>query len=1470
MIKSAKSIKSLILISGLLFLSMAAFAQANKKPGPQPLSVTNGQLVYTPDSLGNRVPDFSYCGYAAGEKPIPDAPVRIIVLVKEGLADATYRIQAALDEVARMPADANGIRGAVLLQKGTYEIDGVLKINASGVVLRGSGYDGNGTTLLGAGVSRKTLVQIVGDGDKKPGVPVAITDQYVPVNAKIVHVAAANFKVGDKIIVHRPSTAAWIQTLGTGHFGGGITATGWKPGQRDLFWDRTIVAVNNNTIELDAPITTAIDKQYGGGFVTAYEWPGRIENSGIENIRLVSEYNKDNLKDEDHRWMAVSIENASDAWVRQVFFEHFAGSAVFVQETAKRVTVEDCKSLAPISEIGGERRNTFFTAGQQTLFQRCYAEYGIHDFATGFCAPGPNAFVQCESYLPYGFSGAIDSWSSGILFDDVRIDGRGISFSNRGQDGNGAGWCAANSVLWNCSASRIDCYKPPTAQNWSFGSWAQFSGDGFWAESNNHLEPRSLYYAQLASRLGNAWQPSFAQLLIVETDATSSPTVEQAKELTALAKNPVITLSQFIDNAKLRKPIATVADAEIFEAGGSPKKPLRIASYKMSNGWLMYGANVLTGSRINVPWWSGSARPYALKNAKPAVTRFVPGRIGRGLTDDLDELTDSMKEQHIVMLEQNYGLWYDRRRDDHERVRREDGDVWTPFYELPFARSGQGTAWDGLSKYDLTKYNRWYWGRLAEFARYCRHKGLVLFHNQYFQHNIIEAGAHYADFPWRSANNINNTGFPEPPPYAGDKRIFLAEQFYDTTNAVRRALHKRYIRQCLDNFNVSGYPVIQSIGEEFTGPLHFVQFWLNTVKEWKQEKNHHTQIALSTTKDVQDAILDNPRYASVIDVIDIRYWHYQADGSVYAPAGGQNLAPRQHARLLKPKSSSFEQVYRAVSEYRKKYPGKAVIYSGDNYDKYGWAVFMAGGSMAVIPEMPAGFLWDAGSMKPVDGYLLQGEKGLIAYSNETTIEISPAVGEYLARWYNAKTGVQIGNEENITGGKKLTIDNPVKAAAVLWLTKMKESAVQKLSVSPNGRYFKTEDGKPFFWLGDTGWLLFSKLKRSEAIKYLDDRKEKGFNVIQVMLLHSLDVSNAYGDSALVDQKVSTPRVTDDADYWDHIDYIVDAAAERGIYMAMVPVWGGNVKAGHVSVDEAKQYAAFLAKRYKNKKNIIWLNGGDIKGSDSTNVWKAIGQTLHEQDKNHLQTFHPRGRTTSSIWFHHEPWLQFNMFQSGHRTYAQDTSAADLKFGEDNWRYVQMDYAMKPAKPTLDGEPSYEKIPHGLHDTTLPVWKAADLRRYAYWSVFAGGCGFTYGHNAIMQMHRPGDDDANYGVKDAWYNSLDDEGARQMVHIKNLMLSKSYFDRIPDQSLIAGNAGEKYNRLMATRGEKYALIYTYTGRNIPVNMGKIAGAKVKASWFDPRTGKSTTINTYDNKGTITFNPPGTEKNGNDWVLVLESQ
>jgi hypothetical protein len=432
-----------------------------------------------------------------------------------------------------------------------------------------------------------------------------------------------------------------------------------------------------------------------------------------------------------------------------------------------------------------------------------------------------------------------------------------------------------------------------------------------------------------------------------------------------------------------------------------------------------------------------------------------------------------------------------------------------------------------------------------------------------------------------------------------------------------------------------------------------------------------------------------------------------------------------------------------------------------------------------------------------------------------------------------------------------------------------------LIISENRRFLETEKGDPFFWLGDTGWLLFTKLTREEAEKYLEDRRQKGFNVIQVMVIHDVrNAVNVYADSALVTNRIEQPYATpgnsfNDSrqyDFWDHIDYIVDLAEKKGLYMAMVPVWGSNVRSGLVNRVQAKTYAAWIAERYKNRNNIIWLNGGDVRGNDSTAVWNIIGSTLRNITHNQLITYHPFGRTQSSAWFHNQSWLDFNMFQSGHKRYDQDTTG--LGYGEDNWKYAATDYSLIPVKPTLDGEPSYEGIPQGLHDTTQPYWTADDVRRYAYWSVFAGCCGFTYGHNAIMQFYKPTDKNPAYGAHEYWDSAINAPGSSQMKYLKQLMLSKPYFERVPAAELLSSVQEERYNYIALTKGKDYVFAYTCNGTNISLNMNKLPWKEYKSSWFDPRNGATSEIGINKNNGTITFDPPGEKESGNDWVLILE--
>ena len=429
-------------------------------------------------------------------------------------------------------------------------------------------------------------------------------------------------------------------------------------------------------------------------------------------------------------------------------------------------------------------------------------------------------------------------------------------------------------------------------------------------------------------------------------------------------------------------------------------------------------------------------------------------------------------------------------------------------------------------------------------------------------------------------------------------------------------------------------------------------------------------------------------------------------------------------------------------------------------------------------------------------------------------------------------------------------------------------------VSTNGHFLQHKDGRPFFWLGDTAWNLFQRLDREEAERYLENRRSKGFNVIQAVAFHGSGEKNAYGSEAFLENDAGRPRVTPgndfsqagEYDYWDHIDWVIDLAATKGLYVAMLPVWGSSVKTKTLNSENVESYARWLAARYKDKPNLFWIIGGDIRGDISPEVWIALGRTLKREDPSHLITYHPFGRTQSSTWFHNEPWLDFNMFQSGHRRYDQDDTP-DAK-GEDNWRYVQEDYARLPPKPTLDGEPSYENIPQGLHDPKQPYWTDKECRRYAYWSVFAGSAGHTYGNNAVMQMHKPDSGPGAFGVRNYWYEAIDEPGAGQMQFLKRLILARPYLERVSDQGLIAGDNGNRDNYLVATRGNSYLMVYTYTGRPFEIHMGIISGKQVRAWWYDPRNGSARQIGVFRNQGVHAFTPPGSPAPGNDWVLVVD--
>ena len=327
-----------------------------------------------------------------------------------------------------------------------------------------------------------------------------------------------------------------------------------------------------------------------------------------------------------------------------------------------------------------------------------------------------------------------------------------------------------------------------------------------------------------------------------------------------------------------------------------------------------------------------------------------------------------------------------------------------------------------------------------------------------------------------------------------------------------------------------------------------------------------------------------------------------------------------------------------------------------------------------------------------------------------------------------------------------------------------------------------------------------------------------------------------------------------------------AIIHNGIIENYEPLKAALIKKGHTfSSDTDTEVLVHLIEEVQKETKTPIEEAVRIALSEVTGAYAIV--VFDKKNPDRLVTFHPRGRTDSSDDFHNENWLDFNMFQSGHRRYDQDDT--ERAYGQDNYKYVQVDFNLKPAKPTLDGEPSYEGIPQGLHDTLQPLWNDNDLRRYAYWSVFSGAAGFTYGNNHIMQMHENHKIPEAYGSKTYWVDALNDPGAVQMKYVKQLMLKYPYFERVPDESLVA-NQGEKYNFKAATRGEDYAMIYVYNGTDVSVNMGKIKGHEVEASWYNPRNGETTKIGVFKNEGIQDFKTKGEPVDGNDWVLILTSK
>lgn len=431
---------------------------------------------------------------------------------------------------------------------------------------------------------------------------------------------------------------------------------------------------------------------------------------------------------------------------------------------------------------------------------------------------------------------------------------------------------------------------------------------------------------------------------------------------------------------------------------------------------------------------------------------------------------------------------------------------------------------------------------------------------------------------------------------------------------------------------------------------------------------------------------------------------------------------------------------------------------------------------------------------------------------------------------------------------------------------------QKLKVSENGRFLVTENNEPFFWMADTAWELFHRCSREEVDKYLTKRKSQGFNVIQAVALAELDGLNGpnrYSETPLFDNDPTKPNPA----YFEQVDYVIDKADSLGMYIAFLPTWGDKVFKNSWGVGpevfntkNARPFGEWIGNRYKDKRNIIWVIGGDRnprKGTTDVAIWNEMAEGVASAAggyENTLMTFHPQPdeKGGSSRWFHEESWLDFNMHQTGHCA------------NQPTYQLIRNDYSLKPVKPVLDGEPLYEDHPNCFNAKELGYSVADDIRRIMYWNVFEGAFGQTYGCHDVWQMYTPEKEGIN-GPLRPWQKALDLPMANQVEHLKNLFLSRPFLSRIPDQTMMVDTQKDDEHYVIATRDAEgsYAMVYFPTGQERKLSLSNLKGSTLTVWWYDPRTGNSYPSEPIEKIGEVSVQPPTSGK-GNDWVLVLDAE
>lgn len=421
-----------------------------------------------------------------------------------------------------------------------------------------------------------------------------------------------------------------------------------------------------------------------------------------------------------------------------------------------------------------------------------------------------------------------------------------------------------------------------------------------------------------------------------------------------------------------------------------------------------------------------------------------------------------------------------------------------------------------------------------------------------------------------------------------------------------------------------------------------------------------------------------------------------------------------------------------------------------------------------------------------------------------------------------------------------------------------------LKISQNQRYLITEDHRPFFWLGDTAWEMVHRLNEEEVRLYLEDRVSKGFTVIQTVLLAELDglnSPNAYGHTPLINQD---PKRINEA-YFAYVDQIIEQAATTGLYMAVLPTWGDKFhKAWGLgpeifTEDNAEAYGEILGRRYAHHSHIVWVMGGDRTPTHDNHykIIRAMAKGIKRHTPNHLMTYHPNGGKIASDWFGTEDWLDFDMFQTRHQK------------GFKEYQFTRKALNAQPARPVIDGEPGYENIPNLLNKWKLNRLKASDIRKTAYWNLFAGAAGHTYGCNEVWQMFDEGRK-PKFGAEFSWKEAIHLPGSYQMGLMRKLFSSLDWQNLTNDQQLLSPSIFPGHNSIlsMISTQRTTVLVYTPNGRAFRLKLSKVKADKLQAYWFDPSNGELHQAGIFINSGTVKFKAP--RSIFQDAVLLLLDQ